>query len=90
MAPDQTATTWLAGFLLTVLAALTGHQYKKMSDLRAEIPEKYRDKDECNRICDTFRDTIASVGKDVKEGFREVRDDIKGLHKRMDSKEDKH
>lgn len=74
--------TYITGLSLTILSALTGHNYYQISRIRERIPESYRAKDECNRICDSFKDSIDNLSEKVDKGFEK-------LYDKMSEKENK-
>ena len=55
---------------------------KDLRDLEQNLPENYVRKDD-------FKDAMSDVRDDMKEGFREVKELIGAVFKRLDNKQDR-
>lgn len=81
MADEKTATEFLVGLAALIIGGLTGHNYLQIGKLRedkAAIPEKYRSKGDCDKICEASREQMAEMTKEVRHGFERIYDKLDG------------
>lgn len=92
MAENQ-AVNWLIGVSITIMGALTGHNYVQIGNLRERLPkeigdtqketaEKYRLKNDCHDICGAFAKTADRIENALNLRFDRI-------EKKLDSKVDK-
>jgi hypothetical protein len=84
--PDGTYHTIKAAwevikYPMVMLVGLFGWSLKRQISRVDKLEASYIDKD-------AFNDTLSSLRTDIKDGFKEIRADVRDIHQRIDNQKD--
>ena len=85
----QTIINLALGSVIAAIGWFAREIWDAIKDLRKDIKEIEQSLPENYVRRDDFRESMADVKEDMKEGFREVKELIGAVFKRLDNKQDR-